>query len=125
MRLVLTVAAFAAALSAASAPASAEPPDPYAEDHAVIAIAPSTGTGGFGIAESFETAEHIALTQCELDSGVECIVATGIHHGCVTYVVAADGAWAGGRGPTEDAAIADALSKLPGAATIPVYCSTT
>lgn len=110
-------------LSAASA--AAEPVDPYAEDHVVIAIAPSTGTGGFGIAESFPTAEHIALTQCELDSGADCIIATGIHHGCVTYVVASDGARAGGRGPTQDAAIADALAKLPGAATIPVYCSNT
>jgi hypothetical protein len=105
-------------------PAVAEPYDPNIEDHVAVAIAPSNGRGGYGIAGSPEQATAIALAQCRMASGAPCVIAAGIRHGCAVYAIGS-GRWQGGRGPTSDAAIADALESLPDGVPLQPKCSTT
>lgn len=108
--------------------AAASPEDPDGEDWVAIAVAPEASKMTYGSAGSRERAVEIAMDECVSRSdGTRCVMATAIHYGCVAAALDPQtGSWAGGRGDTQEAATADALSKLSADAS-PVgggHCST-
>jgi hypothetical protein len=113
LRAFLGVAAAAALLSAA--PASATPEDPYGEDWVAIAVAPEAHIGTYGAAGSAEAATQIAMDECrQRSNGARCQIATATQYGCVAFGIdVRTNTWAGGRGPNEDAALSDVITKLP------------
>jgi hypothetical protein len=124
MRTELLAAAIIAALPPTTAVAHASPEDPYGDDYIAVAVSPATGGGGYGASGTMDDATHIALLQCHEYTGSECVIATAIHHGCVSLATNIDGQWRGGRGPDEAAARADAIVGLPAATVLGAWCST-
>lgn len=91
--------------------AAATPEDPYGEDWVAIALAPADGGGGYGASGTPDDAVKIALDECSHHG--KCVVASAIEYGCVAFVLDTQNHWAGGRGPDKDAAMNDAVGKLP------------
>jgi hypothetical protein len=110
---VVVVIAAAALFSAA--PAVATPDDPYGEDWVAMAISPEAHIGTYGAAGSADVATQIAMDECaQRSNGARCLIATATQYGCVAYGIdIRTNAWAGGRGPDEDAALRDVATKLP------------
>jgi hypothetical protein len=98
---------------------SAAPVNPPAggNQYVAIALSPSASThkaGAWGTGETADNARRIALNACREHTGDDdCVVAETNLHGCVTYALAPDGSFAGGKGPDLDSARADARANLP------------
>lgn len=95
--------------------AHASPEDPFGDDWVAIAVSPQAGIGTYGSAGNPDRATQIAMDECnQRANGRRCVVATAIEYGCVAFALNIHTqAWAGGRGPNPEAAMADATAHLP------------
>jgi hypothetical protein len=100
-----------------SAPASAE------GTWAAIAYSPDTSAYGYGYnANSKSEAESTAMGFCYQYGGTDCQIASSAQHGCMALADSPDH-WAGGLGPSQGAAEADALKDNGGGSIIVSGCT--
>lgn len=113
---VWSVVAVAAVAVSWCGTAQASPEDPYGSDWVAVAVAPTvSGSASYGGGGNPDDAIKIAMDECGARSaGARCVLAEVMEYGCVAEVVNnKTQAWAGGRGPTVEAATADASTQLP------------
>lgn len=111
-----TLAGVLAATYVIAAPiAAGTPEDPFGDDWVAIALSPENRNGGYGSSGTPEHAVQIAMDECAARSnGTRCVLGSAIQYGCVAYGIDhRTNAWAGGRGPNEDAAMQEVAAKLP------------
>jgi len=117
-RLVCGVAAVATVATLAADPANA------ASEYAAISYSPTTGKiGDAWTTTDMETTKKLAYNFCVQFGGTDCTDAAWVGDGCVALVVAADGRWHGGDGPTLDAAVGNAINLNNGGDVRATECS--
>lgn len=114
LRIAAAVAACIVAPSTVQS-AWASPEDPYGSDWIAIAISPENRNGGYGGGGMPEEAIRIAMDECVIRSnGNRCVFVTAQQYGCVAFGIDhRTNSWAGGRGPTEEAALQEVALTLP------------